>query len=293
MEIFLRKPIFPPITHNVMGFQKGNFMKKYLKYTHTNRSKICGGIRVKNGNVNFNWKSDNYAEDLINLYHNNSGEFNKDDIMYIYGYQFNDNGTYDEKKIVRDYLKKDGIYTDDVETFVERGVHHIEDYINLKNFGAVVNVESTSGYSLVDIIGSYLNAYIEGIHVSFQLIKDSYKNVQFDINKAKLALKSAGYTESEISKELSRTVDKFNALKQSNELFQMKKFMPAPIRSGFYDFLKFRTDDEKFTYMNLQGENVIIYDDFYTSGATVSEIIRYLKAINDKNTLTVFVLVKQ
>ena len=268
-------------------------MKKYLKYTHTNRSKICSGIRVKNGNVNFNWKSDNYAEDLINLYHNNSGEFNKDDIMYIYGYQFNDNGTYDEKKIVRDYLKKDGIYTNDVETFVERGVHHIEDYINLKNFGAVVNVESTSGYSLVDIIGSYLNAYIEGIHVSFQLIKDSYKNVQFDINKAKLALKSAGYTESEISKELSRTVDKFNALKQSNELFQMKKFMPAPIRSGFYDFLKFRTDDEKFTYMNLQGENVIIYDDFYTSGATVSEIIRYLKAINDKNTLTVFVLVKQ
>ena len=36
-----------------------------------------------------------------------------------------------------------------------------------------------------------------------------------------------------------------------------------------------------------------VFDDFLTSGATIKEVIRYLKAIHDKNTLTVFILVKQ
>lgn len=51
--------------------------------------------------------------------------------------------------------------------------------------------------------------------------------------------------------------------------------------------------EEKQIYLSLQGVNVLIFDDFLTSGVTVKEIIRYLKSFNENNTLTVFVLVKQ
>lgn len=73
----------------------------------------------------------------------------------------------------------------------------------------------------------------------------------------------------------------------------MKRFIPKAIRSGFYDFLKFKTEKERKVYEALQGVDVLVYDDFLTSDSTVKEIIRYLRAIHDENSLTVFVLIKQ
>ena len=62
----------------------------------------------------------------------------------------------------------------------------------------------------------------------------------------------------------------------------MKKILPSKIRPAFTNFLKFKTAEQKQIYEQLQNTEVLIYDDFLTSGSTVKEIIRYLKAINPK-----------
>ena len=73
----------------------------------------------------------------------------------------------------------------------------------------------------------------------------------------------------------------------------MKKFIPRQVREAFTDFLKFESKETEEVYHNLQGVDVLVFDDFLTSGSTIKEIIRYLKTINPSNTLTVFVLINQ
>ena len=73
----------------------------------------------------------------------------------------------------------------------------------------------------------------------------------------------------------------------------MKKFVPRQVREAFTDFLKFESKETEEVYRNLQGVDVLAFDDFLTSGSTVKEIIRYLGAINPNNKLTIFILVNQ
>ena len=94
-------------------------------------------------------------------------------------------------------------------------------------------------------------------------------------------------------KDINYTISKFNDLKKSGELFQITRFLPTAIRVGSTNYIKFASEVEKSVYMDLQNANVLIYDDFITSGSTVKEVMRYLKSINENNTLTVFILVKQ
>ena len=86
---------------------------------------------------------------------------------------------------------------------------------------------------------------------------------------------------------------KFKASADAKEVFKIKNYVPREIRTGFSEFLKFGNKEEANLYNSLQGKNVLIYDDFYTSGTTVGEVARLLKSIHEKNTLTIFTLVKQ
>ena len=72
-------------------------------------------------------------------------------------------------------------------------------------------------------------------------------------------------------------LDKFETLKASGKLFQMKRFVPKVIRDSFSDYLQFETDEDRILYQTLRGDensgcNVLVYNDFYISGSTVREI---------------------
>lgn len=267
-------------------------MKRVMKH-----AQIYCGVQIENDSVKFNWSEDS-ALDLLQICKDTSAEFNEDDIRYIYGYSYTSNANSTDKRKFRNYVKgldgQSGLYSEDVQEFVDRGILRIENYCKFSDFGATVTIDSTkSDYSLVDIIDNQLSEYLDGSYIPFRLIKQTYDNVEFDANKATSSMHAAGKSEAYIQKEIKFTLQKFEELKSSGELFQMKRFMPKELRAGFSHYLKFRNEEEKEIYMSLQGINVLIFDDFMTSGATIKEIIRYLKSINDKNTLTVFVLIKQ
>jgi hypothetical protein len=259
---------------------------------------IYAGVNVDAyGNVTFDWEMDNPDTDILKLAENTSGEFNDEGIRYVYGYQYNSKAGKDDKRIFRNYIKGlkniGALYGENIDDFVEEGVFRLERCCGLSDFGAIVSIESAKSMSIINVMDSYISEYVKSPFFDFKLVKRTYDHVEFDSIKAAQALRDIGWRESRIYKEMGFITNKFNELKESGDLFEMKRFTPKEIRCAFTDFLRFNSDSEREVYETLQGVDVLIYDDFLTSGATVKEIIRYLKAINDRNTLTVFVLVKQ
>lgn len=272
-------------------------MEHFIVRPRNFRSNVFAGIQVdRDKNIQFNWSSDT-SNDIMSLCSDTSGEFGENGVRFVYGYQFNRHIRSRDAKIVRDYVKgisdSSNLYSKDIETLVERAIDRLDDRYSLDTFQTLVRVQPTKSPSLVDLIRQHLVDYMDDFGISFDLIKETYENVQFDADKAANALRAVGMSEKDIQYEIDFTIDKFENLKKSGELFQMKRFLPKQIRRGFYGFLKFRSEEEKEAYESLQGVDVLIYDDFMTSGTTVNEVIRYLRAIHDKNTLTVFVLIKQ
>lgn len=247
----------------------------------------------------FNFYKDNDT-DVISLKSDCSGEYDLDNVKYVYAYEYNNRSNPSHRKIFRDYLKGNIVenvwFEEDVEEFVENAVIKLDNYVSLSEIGCLVEVESTRHPSLTDVMRGYLTDAIgrrRTCVTDISLVKATYRDVKFDEAKARIALAEAGLSTDKINHEIDFTVKKFESLKRSGELFQMKRFTPVAIREAFTDYLKFANDEQRKVYMSLQGTNVLIYDDFITSGSTVREIVRLLRSIHDKNTLTVFILVKQ
>ena len=85
-----------------------------------------------------------------------------------------------------------------------------------------------------------------------------YEDVDFEYDKTFQAMIEAGYSEHIIDKELEFTVNKFNSLKETDELFQIKRFIPSELRSGFYNFLKFSSEAEKNVYESSRSQCIDI-----------------------------------
>lgn len=258
---------------------------------------IFAGITITNDDkIMFDWDKDS-PRDVLKLAESTSGKFIQDGITYFYAYTWSDTATPYQINRVRRYLKSLGetndLYGQDVEDFVELGVLKFDEFKSLKSFSVLVGIEPSKFPSLVDIMNGYLMEYSQSPIVDIRLVKNTYDHVEFDSSKAYKALLESGLTQHRAAREIQFTIRKFQELKTSGALFEMKRFLPRAIREGFYNFLKFKTEEEKQLYMKLQGVDVLIYDGFLTSGSTIKEVVRYLKSIHNENQLTVFVLVKQ
>lgn len=261
-------------------------------------TKLYCGVSIKDNAPVFNFRKD-FANDIITLEKGCSGEFDSDGLRYFYAYEYTDNAISDDKRAFRNYLKGSTdprvVFSEDVEDFVDFAVLKLNRYIPLHTIDAIIEIKSTHSPTITDVMRNHLVSEAKMGADTFSLVKEMYRNVKFDANKAAYALRnSKNYkNEKEIQDEIDYTIKKFNDLKKTFELFQIKRFIPSEIRAGFSDYFKFGSEEEKELYLDLQGANVLIYDDFITSGSTVREVQRYLRSVNENNTLTVFILVKQ
>lgn len=255
--------------------------------------KTYEGIDVSwRGEVSFNFGED-ADTDIIKLANNEGGEFNKDGVRYIYGYKYTKSANSEQKRWFRNFIKA-GNSSYEVEQFVESAVLRLDSFISLTSLGAIVRIKPERYPSIISIMGNFLDCYGPRDYFDISLIKETCDNVEFDADLAyKILMQTGQYSEHRAKLQVERNVDKFNQFKAERRLFEIKRYVPPAIRAAFSKFLKFKNDGEREAYSKLQGVDVLIYDDFLTSGTTVNEIIKCLKSINPNNTLTVFVLVDQ
>lgn len=269
-----------------------------MKRIRKNIIPIYGGVRVGDAtHIQFNWSKDDADRDIISLVGNPSGRYDDDGIHYVYGYSYTANASQAAKRDFRNYIKGKTnpkyLYTADVQKFVETGLLNFDQYYPMSRFEVTIHIDSTRHPSLVDVMSEYICEYTRNKHIDFALVKETYNNVQFNVETAQQAFYELGFSKRATENRINQLLVKFDELKKSGALFEMKSFLPREIRSAFTHFLKFHDDAERRTYESLQGVNVLIFDDFLTSGATIKEAIRYLRSIHNKNNLTAFVLVKQ
>lgn len=254
------------------------------------------GVYMNRGTPQFDFDYDE-SDDIILLNSNCSGEYDDDGVKYVYGYTYQKGADRKQIAAFRTYIK--GRYSDmfsrnpDVDKFVEAGVLKLDDYVPFSSISAIVNIKPTKEPALVHIMRNHLEELIDTREYDFDLVKETYENVSFDEEKARESMKQARYSSRRIDEAIADLKVQFNALKKSGRLFEMKQFNPHPIRDGFSDFLKFESDEQRAVFESLQGVTVLIYDDLITSGSTIKEVVRYLRGINNKNTLVAFALVKQ
>ena len=262
-------------------------MKRYVKQPIE-----CGVFVDKDNVTRFNWTRDVMDRDLIWLKRPSSGYLTKDGVMIVYGYEYADpHYPKDKLHAFREFIKHPDYSTDDVEKFVINGINNFCKVSDMDNYSVLIGVPSKKKPSILDEMKSQLREICD-IYMSLDLVKETYKNVKFDEDKARTALSKSKY-DRDIDDTIEFIKEKFEALKKSNQLFEMKRFLPREIRVAFSDFLKFGSEQEREVYEELQGVNVLMYDDLFTSGSTLREMARYLRSINPTNTLTAFVLIKQ
>jgi hypothetical protein len=263
------------------------------------------GVRKdESGHYVFDYDFD-FDEDIIYLAKDTSGIKETENLTYYYGFEFNPNTTEKQQRDFRDALKhKMGnsrvFYGDDATRFVEDGIYALDEMKNFDDFSVVISTASEYGEKTLsglmrmiiwDMCAANTNVY------NMQLIKKFCKDVTFDEDRARAALlktKRYGKRPNLIDGIIKSMKEQFEEAKQENGLFKIKRYKPVAGRYGFIDFLRFRNPQDQETYERLQeGTEVLICDDFITSGSTVNEIIRFLNTINPNNKISVFVLINQ
>ncbi|MCM1222056.1 MAG: phosphoribosyltransferase [Lachnospiraceae bacterium] len=274
-------------------------MKRYIR----NKSIYCGVQWDNKGYPVFNYNSDEADSDIIFLHETTSGSYNDDGVRYIYGYRYNPQSRNDERKNFRNYIKnapQNLRHLDDVMEFIDNGVNSIENYARFADFGVLTYVKPSNKDALVNKIKYNLLDKIDCGCINLELIKRLCKDVKLNLEKIEMILRKAKnrnsrklYSEDEIEDILHNIEQTYDKMVSNGSVFTMKRFVPRCIRDSFEDFLIFKTEDDRDLYESLQGVDVLLIDDFMTSGTTVKDAIRCLRSVHDKNRLTVFVLVKQ
>lgn len=187
-----------------------------------------------NDNVIFNWKYDDRHRDALLLDGFEARYFNENDIRYVYAYNYTDNATGKDKKIIRNYLKNPGNQNIEyVEEFVDNGILRLDAVEAIRNFDVFVCTKTRNSSSLLGIIRSYLYDYAVPLSINFGLIKKCYRDVTFGKEKLECHLKELKWSKKDIEEISDRTERKFNELKKSGKLFEMKRFIKINPRRHF------------------------------------------------------------
>ena len=265
---------------------------------------IDEGIRKdETGHYVFDKKFDEIT-DIIELCTDTSGKVESDGITCYYGYEFNTNVDNKTIKEFRDNLKhcldnNSVFYGDEVFDFVEDGLFSLDKYKKLQDFGVLITVKSThSGKSLFDMMEYVMSEYNGKDFITLQLIKRLCNDVLFDKDKARQALRNSQEYKNKSDKKidflLNMIEQRFNEEKRKGNVFKIKKYVPVVARVGFSNFVTFKSKEDEQVYKELEkGTDVLICDDFITSGSTVKEIKKYLDIINPNNNVYIFALIKQ
>lgn len=250
-------------------------------------------------------KQSDLPKDIIFLCSDNSGHKVTDNLTYYYGYEFNRKCPDPEIKEFRNAIKhyignKSVFYSRDTEDFVYDGLFRMDALKSINDF--TVFVSTANSYNEKTLTGLMCQICEEHIDddtdiLNIRLIKKMCEDVTFDEDKAYKALKATRrYRDDEegIKEAIAKIKETFEEQKLKGKLFKMKLYRPVVARYGFSDFLKFANETEQRIYEKLKsGTEVLICEDFITSGSTVNYIIEFLNSFNPNTKISVFVLVNQ
>ena len=287
-------------------------MKRFI---HDNVNPIYCGVQIqrypdsKKVDISFNFDSDNISDVMYLTKSIRHDSFN--DIDYIYGYEFLNTTSREDRKLVLDYIQGRGTYTETkrnycISELVSRGITRLDEINggnNLQTYGAIVYMlPSHSGKSIVSRMASEIEQTAKPNSItSIALVKDTWEHIELDEQFALSVLKKKyGRDTLRISDAMGTLRTDFERFKTNCEVdhltnnYSIRDFCSSTdLRNAFLKFLKFDSEQDENLWKGLYAESkALLYDDMIVSGGTLKEALRCLRAINPDVTIDVFVLIR-
>jgi len=254
-----------------------------MKYVKTYDSWVNEGIRKNGETYEFDWIAD-LSDDLMSLkfkkYRGRTQKVEGSDTTYTYyyGYQMDkSSGSTDLMKAIKSL--ESSISQKDLQMFVNKAVMGFDSTFGSSNFNAIVAPESSS-LILKDLVEQLKNKSGTAILFSDAFVKNTSTNIKLNVEKVdKLPEK----TKKEVMRAFKKATD-------PNKPFKIKEIFSAH-RKFFKDFVVFNKEDDRQLFNAVEGQKIILVDDYKTSGTTIKEMLRQLSDAGAAE-VVVFVLLK-
>ena len=252
---------------------------------------IYGGVRPSNNEYVFDYTYDG-PSDIIKtcppkLYKSQFGNN-----IYWFGYKFEDNTSSKERSKFINYIKgidEDNTISDsELTKFIELPLKGLEDNIGLFNLDCFVYPISNRSELVTKII-SVINRYTSHDlpRLNFELVKSAPKDVEFDWDSFESEYGDDLNTYTQMKKYIE---DVILPKIHSQDYFSIAKSVKPKYRKYIKNYLNLDSDQSE-KLKSLNGKNILIVDDINTSGATLDEILRIIKSINDSCNIFIYTLI--
>jgi hypothetical protein len=177
-------------------------------------------------------------------------------------------------KILKDTL----LDTDNGIELIKKSVLSFNKLVPINTFDVILYPKSSSNINKV--IAKFIESKSSAntLNIPDSIIKNSLNNITVDMNKLSGA-----------SDAVKRRVSQL--LTHPSGKFELKK-VPMAMRNMFSNFLKFDTDRERELFNGLNNGKVLIIDDVYTRGTTITELAKMAFAKGAKE-VVVFIFLQQ
>ena len=253
---------------------------------------IYDGISIENDSVQYNDTADS-ENDIMNIVEPDIYKSEFDGNTYYFGYTFKDSASRKDRTTIIKWLKNINGYGIDETTlrkFIDKPLRYFDKEVNLSEFSIMISPRSGRS-DLTKIIVSELHRFMQHdtLKRSFELVKSLPKDVYFDWEQF----------DDDYSGEIGD--NQYNQIRDYIENTLMPKIHNLSYFS-IADSVKFKYRQYIKNYLNIdssaestikaiQNGKILIADDINTSGATLTEILRIVRKINNKCNIYIFTLI--
>lgn len=246
---------------------------------------LSEGVRLQGDKFIFDYHMDEPKDIVFLKYVNTKSIAKKSGIQVYYAWNFNKNANPEEIALFRKQLKKGEMISDqDKISMINKAVIGFDSKFDIGLFDIVIFPKSSS--PLVRQIAQTIKAKSSNLLFADEVIvKNAIENIHIDYDTY---LRSAKTPEEKLQRKKDLANDFNRAIK--NGPFEIKKVHQFRKRM-FSNYLTFKDDTSRQIYNILSGGNVLMVDDYLTTGSTLTEMIRLVSSCNPKE-LSCFFLIK-
>ena len=252
------------------------------------------GISIVNNEIIYNTNFDD-ENNIINVVYPDI--YNSDFLgnIYYFGYKFTDTASRKDRTTIIHWLKtidkENCIDNNSLSRFIQKPLINLDKEEDLSSFSAIVYPRSNRSPLTMQInkeIGNLTQRYTDKI--SYELIKNIPDNISFDWD-----LFNYNY-EGEIGdnqyNQIYNYIENVLIPKIHNlSYFSIADSVKPKYRKYIQNYLMFDNKETENAIKSIQKGKILVVDDINTSGSTLIEILRLIKAINNDCEIYIFTLI--
>lgn len=247
------------------------------------------------GNFLFNFSHDN-DNDIIKLKNigHKSDIFNK---CYYFAYEFDSNiDSFLRTLFIKSIKFPDGSITDtDKNIFIGNAVRKLDSDIDLIKYDTLIYPQSMSELTR-DMI-KYLSKFANPKYMNIELVKELPSKIEFDYERFTVDVLDsilpngrARYTDTQKKDVITKIRELMDNIHESDYFSIARDIKKTKYRPYIKNYYRFKDEKDKQIFKLLDKSNVLVVDDIATSGTTIFHLLKTIRTLNDKNSITVFSL---